>query len=97
MDPFLDEGDDEAIVLEEETPIPDWFNLDLESIYDKLNPRTKEGVAQARAWRKRATDGTGKPMTSIGIVANRLLKILTVKKFMPDTTLNTKLQTKKAE
>jgi len=96
-DPFLDEGDDEAIVLEEETPIPDWFNLDLESIYDKLNPRTKEGVAQARAWRKRATDGTGKPMTSIGIVANRLLKILTVKKFMPDTTLNTKLQTKKAE
>ena len=36
-------------------------------------------------------------MTSIGIVANRLLKILTVKKFMPDTTLNTKLQTKKAE
>jgi hypothetical protein len=47
-DPFLDEGDDEAIVLEEEAPIPDWFNLDLESIYDKLNPWTKEGVHKLR-------------------------------------------------
>ncbi len=62
-----------------------------------MNPRTKEGVAEARAWRKRAIDGSGKPITSIGIVANRLLKTLTVKKFILDTTLNSKLQTKKAE
>jgi hypothetical protein len=53
MDPFLDQGDDEVIVLVEETPIPEWFNLELDSIYDQLNPGTKEGIAQTRAWRKR--------------------------------------------
>ncbi len=34
---------------------------------------------------------------SIGLVANRLLKILITKKLIPDTTLNSKLQTKKVE
>jgi hypothetical protein len=33
----------------------------------------------------------------VGIIANRLLKILTGKKFLPDTPLNSKLQSKKVE
>jgi hypothetical protein len=36
-------------------------------------------------------------LSSIGLVANRLLKILTAKKLIPDTPLNAKLQSKKAE
>jgi len=82
---------------DDSTPIPDWYNLQIDEIYDQLNPRTKQGQLTQRAWRKCAVDGTGKPLTSIGLVANRLLKILTGKKFIPDTPLNSKLQSKKAE
>jgi len=39
----------------------------------------------------------GKPITSVGVIANRLLKILTGEKFLPDTPLNSKLQSKKVE
>jgi hypothetical protein len=78
-------------------PIPDCFGLDLELIYDHLNPRTKLGIAQSRSWRKKAVDVTGKPLLSIGLVANRLLKILVTRKLIPDTTLYSKLQTKKVE
>ena len=82
---------------DDNTPIPDWFGLDLDLIYDHLNPRTKQGLSYSRSWRKTAVDVTGKPLSSIGIVANRLLKILTTKKLIPDTVMNSKLQTKKVE
>ncbi len=48
-------------------PIPDWFGLDLELIYDHLNPRTKQGLSNSRSWRKTTVDVTGKPLLSIGI------------------------------
>ena len=82
---------------DDNTPIPDWFTLDIEEIYEKLNPRTKQGQLHQRDWRKRAIDGNGKPLSSIGLVANRLLKVLTGKKLIPDTPLNSKLQSKKVE
>jgi hypothetical protein len=68
----------------EPTPIPDWFQLDIGEIYDHLNPRT-------------TIDGNGKRLTSIGVVANHLLKILVSKKFLLDSPLNTKLQSKKLD
>jgi hypothetical protein len=77
--------------------IPDWFGLDIELIYDHLNPRTKQGITQSQSWHKKAVDETGKPLSSIGIVENRLLKILITRKLIPDTTLNSKLQTRKVE
>jgi hypothetical protein len=77
--------------------VPDWFSLDLDTIYDTLNPRTKQGTSELRSWRKKCVDAAGKPLTSIGIVANRLLKILTTRKLLSDTPLNSKLQTKKVE
>jgi hypothetical protein len=77
--------------------IPNWFNLDISAIYDNLNPATKKRQQDQRAWRKSAIDTNGKAITSVGIIANRLLKILTGKKFLPDTPLNSKLQSKKVE
>jgi hypothetical protein len=79
------------------TPIPDWWTLEMDEIYDQLNPRMKQGQMTQQDWCKHAVDGTGRLLTSIGLVANRLLKILTGKKFFPDTPLNCKLQCKKAE
>jgi hypothetical protein len=58
---------------------------------------TKQGQAHQRGWRKRAVDGSGKPLTSIGLVANRLLKLLVTKKFISDLPLNTQLQSKKVD
>jgi hypothetical protein len=26
--------------------VPDWFSLDLDTIYDTLNPRTKQGTSE---------------------------------------------------
>jgi hypothetical protein len=77
--------------------IPSWFHLDISEIYDHLNPATKKGQNDQRTWRKCAIDINGKPITSVGVIANRLLKILTGKKFQPDTPLNSKLQSKKVE
>jgi len=77
--------------------IPSWFHLDISEIYDHLNPATKKGQNDQRTWRKCAIDINGKPITSVGIIGNRLLKILTGKKFLPDTPLNSKLQSKKVE
>jgi len=71
--------------------IPSWFHLDISEIYDHLNPATKKGQNDQRTWRKCAIDVNGKPITSVGVLANRLLKILTGKKFLPDTPLNSKL------
>jgi hypothetical protein len=96
-------GDSEAVLDEngveedESIPIPDWFALDIGQIYDHLNPRTKQGQVQQRGWRKRAVDATGKPLTSIGLVANRLLKVLVTKKLISDSPLNMKLQSKKVD
>ncbi len=69
---------DEVNALEDDepTPIPDWFQLDIGEIYDHLNPRTKPGQVYLRGWRKQAIDGNGKPLTSIGVVANRCEDIL---------------------
>jgi hypothetical protein len=61
------------------TLIPDWFDLDIGEIYEHMNPRTKQGQSHQRGWQKRAVDGSGKPLTSIGLVANRLLKVLVSK------------------
>ena len=52
---------------------------------------------QQGGWRKRAVDATGKPLTSIGLVANRLLKVLVTKKLISDSPLNMKLQSKKVD
>jgi hypothetical protein len=91
---LLDENGMEEI---ESTPILDWFALDIGDIYDHLNPRTKQGQVHQRGWQKRAVDGSGKLSTSIGLVANRLLKLLVTKKFISDLPLNTKLQSKKVD
>jgi hypothetical protein len=88
---------DADIPSDDNISIPNWFELDLDVIYDHLNPRTKQGIAQSRSWRKKAVDVMGRPLSSIGIVANRLLKILITRKLIPDMTLNSKLQTRKAE
>jgi hypothetical protein len=77
--------------------MPNWFNLDIYAIYDNLNPATKKGQQDQRAWGKSAIDSNGKVITSVGIIANRLFKILTGKKNLPDTPLNSKLQSKKVE
>jgi hypothetical protein len=72
-DPFLEafdvviQGD---ISTEVDISIPDWFSLNRETIYDKLNPRTKQGTSELRSWHKKCVDGAGKPLTSIGIVVN---------------------------
>jgi hypothetical protein len=81
----------------EDSLIPSWFNLDMSEIYNHLNPSTKKGQQDQRAWRKSAIDNNRKEITSIGIIANRLLKILTGKKFLLDTPLHSKLQSKKVE
>jgi len=85
-------GDDD-----DPTPIPDWFELDIGEIYEHLHPRTKQGQSHQRGWQKRAVDGSGKPLTSIGLVANRLLKVLVSKKLIPDSPSNGKLQSKKVD
>jgi hypothetical protein len=38
---------DVNIPSDDNIPIPDWFGLDLELIYDHLYPRTKQGIAQS--------------------------------------------------
>jgi hypothetical protein len=72
---FNENGGDDV----DPTLIPDWFDLDIGEIYEHMNPRTKQGQSHQRGWRKRAVDGSGKPLTSIGLVANRLLKVLVSK------------------
>ncbi len=74
--------------------LPDWFCLESETIYDKLNPRSKAGTIELWSWRKRVVDCSGKPITSISIVANCLLKILVTRKLISNTPMNWKLQTK---
>jgi len=74
--------------------IPNWFNLDIYEIYYNFNPATKKEQKDQWAWRKSAIDSNGKPIASVGIIANHLLKILTGKKFLPDTPLNNRLQSK---
>jgi hypothetical protein len=34
------------VSTEVDISIPDWFSLDLETIYDKINPRTKQGTSE---------------------------------------------------
>jgi hypothetical protein len=84
-----------GINAEDSTPIPDWWALEMDEIYGHLNPQTKKGQSTQRAWHKCVVDSAGKPLTSIGLVANHLLKILTSKKIIPDTPFNSKLQSKK--
>jgi hypothetical protein len=91
VDDFLSE------IENEDSLIPSWFNLDMSEIYNNLNPSTKKGQQDQRVWRKSAIDINGKPITSVGIIANHLLKILTGTKFLPDMPLNSKLQSKKVE
>lgn len=42
-------------------------------------------------------DTTGKPISSTELIANHLLKMLTSKKVLTYTVMNSKLQTKKAD
>jgi len=79
----------------EDSLIPSWFNLDMSEIYNHLNPSTKKGQQDQCVWQKSAININGKPITSIDIIANPLLKILTGKKFLPDTPINSILQSKK--
>jgi hypothetical protein len=44
---------------------------------------------------EQAIDSSGQPLSFIEVVSNRLLKILASKKFIPDSPLNGKLQSKK--
>jgi len=48
--------------------IPNWFNLDILAIYDNLNPVTKKGQQDQRAWRKSAIDSNGKAWASLQTV-----------------------------
>jgi hypothetical protein len=54
---------------------PSWFNLDISEIYNHLNQNNQ------RVWWKYAIVINREPFTSVGIIANHLLKILTGKKF----------------
>ncbi len=56
-DLFLEDCNIHAVgetACDDNTPIPDWFTLDIEEIYEKLNPRTKQGQLHQRDWQKRA-------------------------------------------
>jgi hypothetical protein len=75
--------------------VPDWYSLTIVEIYDEINPSTSIGKEKLRKWRDRVVDGAGNPLSKIGIVANRLLKVLVQKKMLKDCQQNTKLQTKK--
>ncbi len=66
---------DADIPSDDNISIPNWCELDLELIYDHLNPRTKQGITQSRSCRKKAADVMGRPLSSIGIVVNWLLVI----------------------
>jgi hypothetical protein len=54
-DPFLDDCNVHAVGESEcvdNTPIPEWFALNIDEIYEKLNLRTKQGQVYQRAWCK---------------------------------------------
>jgi hypothetical protein len=90
-------NEDEEENKEEDTPLPDWINLNITEIYNQLNPYTQEAKINQREWRKRAIDSNGRALHSVGLLANRLLKLLVAKDVIPNTPLNIKLQTKKAD
>jgi hypothetical protein len=81
----------------EDSLIPSWFYLDISEIYSHWNPATKKGQQDQCVWQKSAIDINGKPITSVGIFANHLLKTLMGGKILPDTPLYSKLQSKKVE
>jgi hypothetical protein len=94
-DDIINENPDSGTQEEHDHAIPFWNNLQLDEIYDKINPTTKIGINEQRVWRKKAVDVNGKAITSVGIVANRLLKLLIKRGLLSDTVMNLKLQTRK--
>jgi hypothetical protein len=95
VDSFLEEYDDdqEGSIDDGTQPVPDWYSLGIEEIYDELNRSTAVEKEKLRKWRVRVVDVAGNPISKIGIVANRLLKALVQKKLLTDSFQNTKLQT----
>jgi hypothetical protein len=56
-------------------PIPDWFHLDITEIYNNLNSAKKKGqYDQQHALCNSAMGIHRKTITSIGIIANHLLR-----------------------
>jgi hypothetical protein len=90
-------GNDESTPYKEKIPIPDWYALPIDKVYELVNPISKEGKLYQREWRNQVVDCNGKPIHSIGIIANRLLKLMVTKKLIPDLPINLKMQSKKGD
>jgi hypothetical protein len=90
MNSFLKEYDDdqEGSINDGTQPVPDWYSLNIEEIYDEINPSTSIGKEKLHKWRDRVVDVAGNPLRSIGLVANRLLKVLVQKKLLTDSVQN---------
>jgi hypothetical protein len=86
--------DEEEETEEVDIPVPDWNNLNITEIYIQLNPYTQAEKLHQRGWRKKVVDCNGKPLHSVGVVGNRLLKKLVTKKLIPNIPLNIKLPTR---
>ena len=61
-------------------PVPNWYELSLEEIYEKINPAG--GCKSARAARTRWAKTLQK---TLGVVANNLLREMKKKKFVPES------------
>ena len=61
-------------------PVPNWYELSLEEIYEKINPFG--GCKAARLARSRWAKTLQK---TLGVVANNLLREMKKKKFVPDS------------
>jgi len=53
-------NEDEPMGDNEDAPVPNWDLLNLDEIYDSLNPVTKEDKAKQAAWKKTVLDIDGK-------------------------------------
>jgi hypothetical protein len=77
--------------------VPDWNNLNITEIYIQLNPYTQAEKLHQRGWQKKVVDCNGKPLHSVGVVGNRLLKKLVTKKLIPNIPLNIQLPPRKGD
>jgi hypothetical protein len=89
--------DDEEETEEADIQVPDWNNLNITEIYIQLNPYTQAEKIYQRGWRKKVVDCNGKPLHSVGVVGNQLLKKLVTRKLIPNIPLNIKLPTRKGD
>ncbi len=76
LDANLSSSDHQLLV----DPVPNWYELTLEEIYEKINPAG--GCKSARAARTRWAKTLQK---TLGVVANNLLREMKKKKFVPES------------